>query len=84
VIQQNTSGQQSNAPYQFYWVPVGAGNVSATVTELAEPGPDFVAIPSAGVGPSPFPSSLRLIEAIEELLEKKFDEKTKKKLLGGS
>jgi len=84
VIQQNTGGQQSNAPYQFYWVPVGAGNVSATVTQLEKPGPDFIPIAAAVAGPSPFPSSLSLIEAIEELLEKKFDEKTKKKLLGGS
>lgn len=81
-VQQGTAGQQSNAPYQFYWVPLGAGSVSAAPQQLAEIGPDFVPVPETG-------SQIRhnigdkFVEALEQFTGKKIDGETKKKLLGG-
>jgi hypothetical protein len=83
AVQQGSGGQQADAPYWYYWVPMGAGTVGSTVTQLDKPGPDFVQ-------PAPIAADQRhdfgekFIEALEELVGKKIDGKMRKKLLGGS
>ena len=83
AVQQGSSGQQKNAPYCYYWVPMGAGTVGATLKELDRPGADFVQ-------PPPIAAKLshelgnNFIEALEEITGKKIDAKMRKKLLGGA
>lgn len=81
AVQQGTAGQQSNAPYWFYWVPVGSGTVAGPLLEYDQPGPDFLPpLPVTGERP-PSSSNLEFVTILERLLGKPIDETTKQQLL---
>lgn len=81
AVQQGTAGQQSNAPYWFYWVPVGSGTVAGPLLEYDQPGPDFQPPLPVTEGRPPTSSSLEFITILERLLGKPIDETTRQQLL---
>ncbi len=83
AVQQGSGGQQADAPYWYYWVPMGAGTVGAPLVSHAEPGPDFVepvlteqiGRADEGTGAPEF------VAVLERVLGKPFDEITKQQML---
>jgi hypothetical protein len=83
AVAQGSGGQQADAPYWYYWVPMGAGNVGAALIAMEKPGPDFVQPAPIAAAHLRHEISNNFIEALEEIVGKKIDSKTRKKLLGG-
>lgn len=82
AVMQGSGGQQSNAPYWYYWVPVGAGAVGSELVALDKPGRDFHR-------PAPVKEQaidrktdrLEFIAILERIVGKPLDAVTKKQLL---
>ncbi|MFV1885147.1 MAG: hypothetical protein ACMZ7B_11715 [Balneola sp.] len=74
-IYQNKVGQQADAPYNFWWVSLGAGGASSSIIELDKIGPEFIQpiIPENKVVKDSFNQSLDFITKLENAFGKKLD-----------
>lgn len=87
AVLQGTSGQQSNAPYWYYWVPMGTGTVGAALVPEEKPGADFVVPPLPAPHRARTNSPLAFITVLERFLDKPIDDVTRQQMLealGGS
>jgi hypothetical protein len=87
VQEQTGDGQQVNAPYAFYWVPMGNPS-GLSLAFLDKPGADFIPPPpnEAEIG-EPRSRRMEFITILERLLGKPIDQVTRQQLieaLGGS
>lgn len=82
AVQQGSSGQQSNAPYWYYWVPMGAGSVGQTLIAHEKPGADFVRpAPVQTQNTERKSTQLEFIAILERIVGHPIDDVTKKQLL---
>ncbi|HEY0035586.1 MAG TPA: hypothetical protein VGB66_02800 [Longimicrobium sp.] len=80
-VKQGSSGQQSNAPYWFYWVPVGSGNVSQALEQLPD-GTNELAAPGAREEHHRSDGARwELIAIWEQLLGRGIDDTTKQRMI---
>ena len=81
-VQEGTNGQQVDAPYNFYWVPMG-NPAGLSLAFLDKPGPDYVPPTplNAEIG-EPRSRRMEFITILERLLGKPIDEVTRQQLIG--
>jgi hypothetical protein len=80
AIKQGTDGQQSDAPYWFYWIPVGSGNVSQALEQLPD-GTNELAAPGAKERHRSDAARWEFVALLEQLLGRGIDETTRQQLI---